>query len=162
MTLVIDRVYKSYEAEQAPVRALRGLSLEVAQSEFCAIMGQSGCGKSTLLNLIAGLDQPDEGTIRIGDETITGKDETAAADLRRRHVGLVFQYSSACSGCRPRPRSCRPGCRAGSASAWRSPARWPTSRLCCWPTSRPARWTPKAARRSSSCSAACMRTVRRS
>jgi putative ABC transport system ATP-binding protein len=92
MSLAVDRVYKSYEAEQAPVRALRGLSLEVPKGEFCAIMGPSGCGKSTLLNLIAGLDQVDEGTISIDGDTITGQPEPAGAELRRRHIGLVFQF----------------------------------------------------------------------
>jgi putative ABC transport system ATP-binding protein len=92
MTLIVDRVYKSYEAEQAPVRALRGLSLEVAAGEFCAIMGPSGCGKSTLLNLIAGLDQADEGTISIGGDLVTGQTEAALAEVRRRHIGLVFQF----------------------------------------------------------------------
>ena len=63
-------MYKTYEAEQAPVRALRGLSLEVQRGEFCAVMGPSGCGKSTLLNLTAGLDEPDGGMVRIDGERV--------------------------------------------------------------------------------------------
>jgi putative ABC transport system ATP-binding protein len=90
--LVAAAVYKSYEAEQAPVRALRGLSLEVGRGEFCAVMGPSGCGKSTLLNLIAGLDEADEGTISIDGDLVTGQPEHVVARLRRRHVGLVFQF----------------------------------------------------------------------
>jgi putative ABC transport system ATP-binding protein len=90
--LLVSGVYKTYEAEQAPVRALRGLSLEVQRGEFCAVMGPSGCGKSTLLNLTAGLDEPDEGTISIDGDLLSGRPEHVVAGLRRRHVGLVFQF----------------------------------------------------------------------
>ncbi len=61
--LKIRGVRKTFEAELAPVRALRGLDLDVGAGEFIAVMGPSGCGKSTLLNLIAGLDVADEGEI---------------------------------------------------------------------------------------------------
>jgi len=90
--LVVSGVYKTFEAEQAPVRALRGLSLDVQRGEFVAVMGPSGCGKSTLLNLIAGLDDPDEGTISIDGDRLSGQPEHVVAGLRRRHVGLVFQF----------------------------------------------------------------------
>src|SRR5713226_4905260 len=63
-------VRRSYDAEAAPVRALRGLDLDVGAGEFVAVMGPSGCGKSTLLNIIAGLDRPDEGTIEVAGERI--------------------------------------------------------------------------------------------
>jgi putative ABC transport system ATP-binding protein len=96
--LLVDSVYKTYEADQAPVRALRGLSLEVARGEFCASMGPSGCGKSTLLNLIAGLDEADEGTISIDGDRVTGRPEPVLAALRRRHVGLVFQFFNLLDG----------------------------------------------------------------
>ena len=85
-------VHRTFEAELAPVRALRGLDLEVAAGEFVAIMGPSGCGKSTLLNLVAGLDVADEGEIVGGGETITGQDEDWLAQMRRRHIGMVFQF----------------------------------------------------------------------
>jgi putative ABC transport system ATP-binding protein len=56
------------------------------------VMGPSGCGKSTLLNLVAGLDVPDEGTITIADEVITGLSEDDLARMRRKHIGIVFQF----------------------------------------------------------------------
>jgi putative ABC transport system ATP-binding protein len=96
--LLVDAVYKTYEAEQAPVRALRGFSLELDRGEFCAVMGPSGCGKSTLLNLIAGLDEPDEGTVGIDGDLVSGRPEQVLADLRRRHVGLVFQFFNLLEG----------------------------------------------------------------
>ncbi len=91
-------VRKTFEAELAPVRALRGVDLEVVAGEFVAIMGPSGCGKSTLLNLVAGLDIADEGTIVIAEEEITGQDEDWLARMRRRHIGIVFQFFNLLEG----------------------------------------------------------------
>ena len=85
-------VRKTFEAELAPVRALRGVDLDIAPGEFVAVMGPSGCGKSTLLNLVAGLDVPDEGTITIDGEEITGRTEDDLARMRRKHIGIVFQF----------------------------------------------------------------------
>ncbi len=85
-------VRKTFEAENAPVRALRGADLTLVDGEFVALMGPSGCGKSTLLNLVAGLDVPDEGTIVVAGETVTGRTEDELARLRRRHIGMVFQF----------------------------------------------------------------------
>src|SRR5581483_11765845 len=94
----VHGVRKTFEAELAPVRALRGVDLEVGTGEFVAIMGPSGCGKSTLLNLVAGLDTPDEGQITIADEMITGKSEDDLARMRRRHIGIVFQFFNLLEG----------------------------------------------------------------
>jgi putative ABC transport system ATP-binding protein len=91
-------VRKTFEAELAPVRALRGLDLDIARGEFVAIMGPSGCGKSTLLNLVAGLDTADEGEITIADEVITGRSEDDLARMRRRHIGIVFQFFNLLEG----------------------------------------------------------------
>jgi putative ABC transport system ATP-binding protein len=95
---VVRGVRKTFEAELAPVRALRGVDLDVARGEFVAIMGPSGCGKSTLLNLVAGLDTPDEGEITIADERITGRSEDDLARMRRRHIGIVFQFFNLLEG----------------------------------------------------------------
>src|SRR6478735_2235360 len=91
-------VRKTFEADLAPVRALRGVDLDVEAGEFVAIMGPSGCGKSTLLNLIAGLDVADEGEITIAGEPVTGRSEDDLARMRRRHVGIVFQFFNLLEG----------------------------------------------------------------
>jgi putative ABC transport system ATP-binding protein len=89
---------KNYEAEGAPVRALRGVDVEIKDGEFVAVMGPSGCGKSTLLNLIAGLDTPTDGEIKVADETLVGKDENQLAKMRRKHIGIVFQFFNLLEG----------------------------------------------------------------
>ncbi len=74
------------------MRALRGVDLDIAAGEFVAIMGPSGCGKSTLLNLIAGLESVDEGEITIAGEKVTRPHSDELSRLRRRHIGIVFQF----------------------------------------------------------------------
>ena len=94
----VQGVRRSFDSELAPVRALRGLDLEVADGEFVAIMGPSGCGKSTLLNIVAGLDRPDEGLVEVAGERLDGQAEEWLARFRRRHVGVVFQFFSLLDG----------------------------------------------------------------
>jgi putative ABC transport system ATP-binding protein len=91
-------VRKTFAAELAPVRALRGVDVDVALGEFVAVMGPSGCGKSTMLNLVAGLDSADEGTVEIAGETVSGRDEDWLARFRRHHVGIVFQFFNLIDG----------------------------------------------------------------
>jgi putative ABC transport system ATP-binding protein len=91
-------VRRTFEAENAPVRALRGADFAMDRGEFVAIMGPSGCGKSTLLNLIAGLDQADEGSIVVAGDEITGKAEDDLARMRRAHIGIVFQFFNLLEG----------------------------------------------------------------
>ena len=98
LVLDVQGVRRTFEAEQAPVRALRGTDFQMATGEFVAIMGPSGCGKSTLLNLVAGLDQADEGSIRLAGEEITGKTEDELAQMRRTHIGIVFQFFNLLEG----------------------------------------------------------------
>ncbi len=94
----VSGVYRTFEKETAPVRALRGADLTVEQGEFVAIMGPSGCGKSTLLNLIAGLDVADEGTVQVGEVTLGDLDENGLAVMRRRNIGIVFQFFNLLEG----------------------------------------------------------------
>jgi putative ABC transport system ATP-binding protein len=96
--LVIVGLHKTFEAENAPVRALRGVDLGVADGQFVAVMGPSGCGKSTLLNLVAGLDVADEGTITVAGELVTGRSEDDLARMRRHHIGIVFQFFNLLEG----------------------------------------------------------------
>ncbi len=96
--LAMRGVRKTFEAENAPVRALRGVDLTVTSGEFTALMGPSGCGKSTLLNLVAGLDTPDEGEISVAGDAVTGRSEDDLARMRRRHIGLVFQFFNLLEG----------------------------------------------------------------
>ena len=91
-------VRKTYESEGMPVRALRGVDFEMAVGEFVAVMGPSGCGKSTLLNLVAGLDTPSEGEVSVAGEPLAGKDENDLARMRRRHIGIVFQFFNLLEG----------------------------------------------------------------
>jgi putative ABC transport system ATP-binding protein len=91
-------VYRTFDRDLAPVRALRGADLDVARGEFVAVMGPSGCGKSTLLNVIAGLDRPDEGDVEIAGESIVGMSESDLARMRRRHIGIVFQFFNLLEG----------------------------------------------------------------
>src|SRR6185437_12832042 len=96
--LTVTGLRKTFEAENAPVRALRGVDLTVAPGEFIAVMGPSGCGKSTLLNLVAGLDVPDEGEISVAGEPVTGRTEDDLARMRRKHMGIVFQFFNLLEG----------------------------------------------------------------
>ena len=96
--LTVRGVRKTYEAEGSPVRALRGADLTMRRGEFVAVMGPSGCGKSTLLNLVAGLDSADDGEITIDGEVITGRSEDDLARMRRRHIGIVFQFFNLLEG----------------------------------------------------------------
>jgi putative ABC transport system ATP-binding protein len=157
------RLRKNYEAELAPVRALRGVDLAVRSGEFVAVMGPSGCGKSTLLSLIAGLDAPSDGEIVVAGESLIGKDENELARMRREHIGVVFQFFNLLEGMTalenvtlpaviagtPRAAAESPACcPAACASGSPSPGLSPTSRRSCSPTSRPGPWTRRAARRS--------------
>jgi putative ABC transport system ATP-binding protein len=96
--LTVRGARKTFEAELAPVRALRGVDLTLSDGEFVAIMGPSGCGKSTLLNLVAGLDTADDGEIVLAGEQVTGKSEDELARMRRRHIGIVFQFFNLLEG----------------------------------------------------------------
>lgn len=90
--LHVTGLRKTYGTAEAPVRALRGVDLQVGSGEFVALRGPSGSGKSTLLGLVAGLEPPDEGEVLLAGQPISAQTAGGAARLRRRHVGMVFQF----------------------------------------------------------------------
>jgi putative ABC transport system ATP-binding protein len=91
-TLTARGLAKTYAGDGIEVLALRGVDLDVADGELVALMGPSGCGKSTLLHLLAGLDRPTAGWITLGERRVERLSEAAWAVLRRREVGVVFQF----------------------------------------------------------------------
>jgi putative ABC transport system ATP-binding protein len=92
-TIVTARdVTRRYGSGDTAVDALRGVSLDVRQGELVAVMGPSGSGKSTLMHILAGLDQPSEGSVSIAGSDITKLSDNDLTKLRRAHIGFVFQF----------------------------------------------------------------------
>ena len=89
--LEVENVSKLYETENNSVLAVNDVSFQIPHGSFVGIMGASGCGKTTLLNLIATIDKPTNGTIRISGQNIVDISDEATAEFRRRHLGFVFQ-----------------------------------------------------------------------
>jgi len=88
---IID-ISKSYRRGSQVVPVLNNITFSIPQGEFIALMGPSGSGKTTLLNIIAGIDRPDNGTIKVAGLDITALSESELADWRAEHVGFVFQF----------------------------------------------------------------------
>ena len=87
----VENIMKSFSPEDVVTVALNGVSLEVKEGEFVAIMGPSGGGKSTLLNILGLLDNPNEGTYRLDGVEVARMKETDRTKLRRGRIGFVFQ-----------------------------------------------------------------------
>ena len=88
----IHDVMKSYDVGTGRFTALDRVSLDVAPGEFVAVVGKSGSGKSTLLNMIAGIDRPTSGEVRVAGTRLNQLSESTLADWRGRNVGIVFQF----------------------------------------------------------------------
>jgi putative ABC transport system ATP-binding protein len=92
MALVeIRNVHKVFQRDSERIEIFTGLTLDVAEGSFTALMGPSGSGKSTLLNLLAGLDKPTSGTVRVAGAEVSAMSPNQLAPWRARHIGFVFQ-----------------------------------------------------------------------
>jgi putative ABC transport system ATP-binding protein len=88
----VQSVRKIYKRDSQEIVVLDGLSLEVPEGEFVALMGPSGSGKTTLLNLIAGIDRPTSGKVVVAGTDVASLSEGALAKWRSRNVGFIFQF----------------------------------------------------------------------
>jgi putative ABC transport system ATP-binding protein len=91
MLIELRDVSKSYKRDALEIPVLDGVTIAVPEGDFLGLMGPSGSGKSTLLNLLAGIDRPTRGTVRIGDTDIGRLSDSALAAWRARHIGFIFQ-----------------------------------------------------------------------
>ena len=90
--VVADGVTRTYGQGDTAVEALRGVSVDIQAGKLTAVMGPSGSGKSTLMHILAGLDKPTSGTVRIAGTEITTLGDNDLTKLRREHIGFVFQF----------------------------------------------------------------------
>jgi putative ABC transport system ATP-binding protein len=88
----VRNVTKVYRKDAEELVVLNGLSLQVAEGDYAALMGPSGSGKSTLLNLIAGIDKPTSGDVIVAGTNVAGLSETELASFRSHNVGFIFQF----------------------------------------------------------------------
>ena len=89
--IAVQDVWKTYTVGEQKVHALRGLTVNIAQGEYTALMGPSGSGKSTLMNMLGCLDTPTSGKYHMANEDVGALDDNALADIRNRRIGFVFQ-----------------------------------------------------------------------
>jgi putative ABC transport system ATP-binding protein len=90
--VVADEITRVYGSGDTAVQALQGVSVDIQSGKLTAVMGPSGSGKSTLMHILAGLDKPTAGTVRIAGTEITALGDNDLTKLRREHIGFVFQF----------------------------------------------------------------------
>ena len=91
IVIKVSDVHKTYDETKVPVKALRGVSLDIKKGEFTAIVGPSGSGKTTLLNIIGGLDRPTSGRVVVNGMDISTLSDNQLIDFRKTNIGFVFQ-----------------------------------------------------------------------
>ena len=91
MLISMRNIWKTYQMGTESVHALHGVSFDIPRVEYIAIIGPSGSGKSTLLGLLAGLDTPTSGTVKLDGIDIFALNEDGRAELRKTRLGFVFQ-----------------------------------------------------------------------
>ena len=91
-TVIARDVVRRYGEGDTAVYALRGVSVDIAEGRLTAVMGPSGSGKSTLMHILAGLDKPTSGQVSIAGIDIGALDDTELTELRREHIGFIFQF----------------------------------------------------------------------
>src|SRR5687768_18302560 len=101
----INGVHKSFTRGSERIDVLKGVTLDIPQGDFLALMGPSGSGKTTLLNLLGGLDAPTSGSIEIGGTNIGGLSGGQLSRWRSHHIGFVFQLYNLLPVMRAPPRS---------------------------------------------------------
>jgi putative ABC transport system ATP-binding protein len=90
--ILLDNLWKQFQEGSKKREVLRGTGAAFQRGEFIAILGKSGSGKSTLLNVISGIDEPDQGDIKINGQLLTQLDEYQRTIFRRQNIGFVFQF----------------------------------------------------------------------
>jgi putative ABC transport system ATP-binding protein len=121
--VMADDLTRRYGEGDTAVDALRGVSLDVASEQLTAIMGPPGSGKSTLMHILAGLDRPTTGDVRIAGTAIGDLNDGQLTKLRRKHIGFVFQFFNLLLMRPPRTTSscrCRSPARSRTAPGWTS------------------------------------------
>lgn len=91
MILKAENIHKYYRAGDSRLHVLRGISLQIQESEFLAIEGPSGAGKSTLLHILGGLEKPDEGNVYLRDKNIYNFNDSELSQIRNENLGFIFQ-----------------------------------------------------------------------
>ncbi len=92
VAIEVKNLKKYYQMGEVKVKALRGSSFEVMDGEFVVVLGPSGSGKSTLLNMIGGMDNPTDGSVKFYNEDVTKYTEKQLTQYRRDEIGFVFQF----------------------------------------------------------------------
>ncbi|MEG1073312.1 MAG: ABC transporter ATP-binding protein, partial [Oscillospiraceae bacterium] len=90
--IALKDIVKRYQMGEVTITAVEDISFEIAQGEFCVIVGPSGAGKTTVLNILGGMDTADEGTISVDDQIVSGYTKKQLTSYRRYDIGFVFQF----------------------------------------------------------------------